>query len=143
MITREQALKSVRLVLGLSLSAGLIYFLYSKSSPPIAGTLLTLAAVLFFILRRRAGAFDGSPYFRRLALVSSRKPIRDFLMSLVCFAATMAVTIAIAVAVKHDVLPDNYVTGGIFVALVIAGIVGMLFFMSGVIGRIFYGPPPP
>jgi hypothetical protein len=55
----------------------------------------------------------------------------------------MAVTLGIAVAVKHDVLPDNYVTGGILVALVIAGIVGMLFFLSGVIGRIFYGPPPP
>lgn len=143
MITREQALKSVRLVLGLSLSAGLIYFLYSKNSPPVVGTLITLAAVLFFILRRRSGAFDGNPYFRRLALVSSRKPIRDFIMSLVCFAATLASTVGIAVAVKHHVLPDNYVTVGFLFAVIIAGIVGMLFFLSGVIGRIFYGPRVP
>jgi hypothetical protein len=142
-MTREQALKSVRLVLGLSLSAALIYFLYSKDSPPIVGTLITLAAVLFFILRRRSGAFDGSPYFRRLALVSSRKPLRDFFMALACAAATLASTVGIAVGVKRHVLPDNYVTVGFLLVVIIVGIVGMLFFMSGVIGRIFYGPRAP
>jgi hypothetical protein len=53
----------------------------------------------------------------------------------------MAVTIAMAVAAKHNVLPDNYVTVGILIAVLVVGIVGMLFFMSRVIGRIFYGPP--
>jgi hypothetical protein len=143
MITREQAIKLVRLVVGVSLSAGLIYFIYSKNSPPGVSILITLAAALFFILRRRSGAFDGNPYFRRLALVSSRNPIRDFIMSMVCFAATLASSVGIAIAVKQNVLPDNYVTVGVLVAVIIAGIVGMLFFMSGVIGRIFYGPPAP
>jgi hypothetical protein len=142
-IKRAQALKISRLVIGLCVGAALIYFLYSKSSPPGVSTLITLAAVLFFILRRRSGAFDKNPYFRRLALVSSRKPIRDFGMALICFVAMMAATIAIAVGVKHNVLPDNYVTAGIIIAVIVAGIVGILFFISGVIGRVFYGPPRP
>ena len=142
MISKLQTMKLARTVVGLCLAAGLIYFLYSKNSPRAVGWLITLAAMGFFILSRRSGVYDNSPYLRRLALVSSRKPLRDLGMALVCFVATMAVTIAITIAVRDQVLPDNYVTVGFLVLMIGAGIFGMLFFISRVIGRMFYGPPP-
>jgi hypothetical protein len=142
MISKPQTMKIARTVVGLCLAAGLIYFLYSKNSPRAVGWLITLAAMGFFILSRRSGVYDNSPYFRRLSLVSSRKPLRDLGMAIVCFVATMAVTIAISVAVRDQVLPDNYVTVGFLVLMIGAGVLGVLFFISRVIGRIFYGPPP-
>jgi|HubBroStandDraft_2_1064218.scaffolds.fasta_scaffold48337_1 hypothetical protein len=39
-------------------------------------------------------------------------------------------------------LPDNKATVGTLVALIFAEIAGVLFFLSGVIGRAIYGPPP-
>jgi len=39
-------------------------------------------------------------------------------------------------------LPDNKATAGTLVALIFAEIAGVLFFLSGVIGRAIYGPPP-
>ena len=142
MISKLQAMKIARTVVGLCLAAGLIYFLCSKNSPRAVGWLITLAALGFFILSRRSGVYDNSPYFRRLSLVSSRKPLRDLGMAIVCFVATMAVTIAITIAVRDRVLPDNYVTVGFLVLMIGAGVLGVLFFISRVIGRIFYGPPP-
>jgi hypothetical protein len=88
------------------------------------------------------GVYDKSPYFRRLSLVSSSKPLRDLSMAIVCFVATMAVTIAITIALKDQVLPDNNLTAGFLALMTGAGILGVLFYMSRVIGRIFYGPPP-
>jgi hypothetical protein len=143
MITRTQAFKITRLFLGLCVSAALIYFLYSKNSAPGVRTLIVVTVVLFLILRRRSGAFDKDPYFRRLALVGSRKPIRDIAMALFCVIAMLAVTVAMGTAIKHHVLPDNYVTAGVLIAVIISGVLGTMFFISGVIGRIFFGPPPP
>jgi hypothetical protein len=143
MISKLQAIKIARTVVGVCLAAGLIYFLYSKNSPRAVSWLITLAAIGFFILSRRSGVYDNSPYIRRLSLVSSRKPLRDLGMAIVCFVATMTVTIAITIAVRDQILPDNYVTVGFLAVVIAAGVLGVLFFMSGVIGRIFYGPPPP
>lgn len=143
MISKPQARKIVRGAVGLCLAAGLIYFLFDKNSPRIVGGLITLAGIFFFILSRRAGVYDSSPYFRRLAMVGSRKPFRDLAMAVACFAATMAFTIAIAIGVKSRILPDNYVTAGFLVIVLIVGILGVFFFISGVIGRVLYGPPPP
>jgi hypothetical protein len=142
MISKPQTMKIARTVVGLCLAAGPIYFLYSKNSPRAVGWLITLAAMGFFIISRRSGVYDNSPYFRRLSLVSSRKPLRDLGMAIACFVATMAVTIAITIAVRDQVLPDNYVTVGFLVLVIGAGVLGVLFFISHVIGRIFYGPPP-
>jgi heme/copper-type cytochrome/quinol oxidase subunit 4 len=143
MISKARLLKIARTALGLAVAVELIYFLYSKNSPPGASAFITLAAVLLLILRRRSGAFDTDPYWRRLSMVSSRKPLRDLGMSIVCFVATMAVTIAIGIGVRNRALPDNYVTVGFLIVVIVAGILGMLFFLCGVIGRIVYGPPPP
>jgi ABC-type nitrate/sulfonate/bicarbonate transport system permease component len=48
-----------------------------------------------------------------------------------------------SIGVRNKVLPDNYVTAGFLLAVVIGGILGILFFISGVIVRILHGPPPP
>jgi hypothetical protein len=143
MIPKTQALKIARLLVALALSAGLLYFLYSKNSPRPVSWLITLAILFFMTLMRRSGVFDKSPGFRRLALASSRKPLRDFFMAVVCFAVTMVIVIAISIGVREKVLPDNYVTGGFLLVVIVGGLLGVLFFISGVIGRLMYGPPPP
>jgi len=140
MVTKPQALKIARTVVGICVAAGLIYFLYSKKSPPAVSWLISLA-VVFFV--RRAGVYEKNPYLRRLAMVSSRKPLRDFGLAVACFVATMVVTIGISIAVRDKVLPDNYVTAGLLIVAIVVGMLGILFFISGVIGRAFYGPPPP
>jgi FtsH-binding integral membrane protein len=139
---KPQAMKIARTIAGFCIAAGLIYFLYSDKSPPVVTWLIILAVVFFFALKRRSGVYDKSPYFRRLAMVSSRKPLRDLGLALACFLATLAVTLAIVAGVKNNVLPDNKVTAGFLVVLIFAGIAGVLLFMSGVIGRAIYGPPP-
>ena len=138
-----QPLKIARTVVGVCVSAGLIYFLYSKKSPPIVGWLITLAVVFFGILSRRSGVYAKSPHFRRLALGSSRTPVRDFCIAFLCFVAMMAIVIALSIGVRNKVLPDNYVTAGFLLAVVIGGMIGILYFLSGVIVRILHGPPPP
>ena len=143
MISKLRALKIARLVAGLCVSAGLIYFIYSKNSPPVVSGLIILAVVSFSILSRRSGVYGKNPYFRRLALVSSRKPLRDLGLAVLCFVLMMAIVIAMSIGVRVKVLPDNYVTGGFLIAVTVAGTIGILFFMSGVIGRLLYGPPPP
>jgi hypothetical protein len=143
MMSKPQALKIARTVVGLCVAAGLIYFLYSKKSPPATSWLIILAVVFFMTLSRRSGVYEKNPYFRRLAMVSSRKPLRDLSLAVVCFVVTMAVTIAISIAVRDKVLPDNYVTVGFLLVVIVGGTIGVLFFISGVIGRVLYGPPPP
>jgi len=76
-------------------------------------------------------------------MVSSRKPLRDFTLAVACFVATLAVTLGIVAGVDHNVLPDNKVTWGILIVAIFAGIAAVMFFMSGIIGRVIYGPPPP
>jgi hypothetical protein len=142
MISNPHILKIGRTVVGICIGAGLIYFLYSKNTPHAVGLLITIAAMVFAILSRRAGVYDNSPVFRRLAMVSSRKPYRDSGIAVLCFVATMAATIAVSIGIRDKVLPDNYVTVGFLAVVIIGGIGGMLYFVSGVIGRVFYGPPP-
>jgi hypothetical protein len=142
MMSNPHALKIGRAVVGICIAAGLIYCLYSKDSPRVVGWLVTVAAVLFFILSRRAGVYSDSPDFRRLSMGSSRKPLRDLGLGVVCFVVTMAIVVAISIGVRSKVLPDNYVTAGILLAVVICGLIAILFFLSGVISRILSGPPP-
>jgi hypothetical protein len=142
MASKNQASKIARTVVGVCVSAGLIYFLYSKNSPPFVGWLITLALVFFVTLSRRSGVYAKNPYFRRLAVGSSRTPVRDFCNALLCFVAMMAIVIAMSIGVRNQVLPDNYVTAGFLLAVVIGGILGILFFISGVVVRILHGPPP-
>jgi len=143
MISKAQVWKIARTIAGLCVAAGLIYFLFSDKFPPVVSWLIILAVVFFIALKRRSGVYDKSPTFRRLAMVSSSRPLRDFALAVVCFVATLAVTLAIVAGVKNNVLPDNKVTGGILLVVIFAGIAGVMFFMSGVIGRAIYGPPPP
>ena len=143
MTSKPQAWKIARTVAGLCVAAVLIYLLDSAKSPPIVGGLIVLAVVFFMTPNRSAGGYDKSPYFRRLAMASSRRPMRDLALAVGCFVAMMVVTIAIAVAVRKEVIPDNNVTVGFLIAVFIGGIIGILFFISGVISRVLNGPPPP
>lgn len=143
MISKLQAWKIARTVAGLCVAAGLIYFLYSDKSPPVVTWLIILAVVFFIALKRRSGVDDKNPYLRRLAMVSSRKPLRDFALAVACLVATLAVALGIVAGIDHNVLPDNKVTWGILIVAIFAGIAAVMFFMSGIIGRVIYGPPPP
>lgn len=109
---KPQAFKIAKVVAGFCIAAGLLYFLYSKKSPPIVSGLIIVAVVFFLRLKRKAGVFDQSPIFRRMAMGSSSRPLRDFGLALACFLATMAVTLGIVAGVDHNVLPDNKVTWG-------------------------------
>jgi hypothetical protein len=141
MIAKPRALKIALIVAGLCIAAGLIYFLGDKS-PPIVSGLVVVGVVFFLTLMRKAGVYK-SPTFRRLAMGSSRTPLRDFALAVVCFLATVAVTLAILAGVNNNVLPDNKMTEGILLVVIFAGIAVIMFFMSGVIGRFLEGPPPP
>jgi hypothetical protein len=99
MMSKAQAMKNARTIAGLCIAAGLIYFLYSDKSPPVVTWLIMVAVVFFIALKRRSGVYDKSPYFRRLAMASSRKPLRDFALAVACFVATLAVTLAIVTGV--------------------------------------------
>jgi hypothetical protein len=143
MTSKPQVLKIARTIIGLCVAVGLIYFLYRKNLPRVVGWLITVAAMLFFILSRRSGVYDNSPYFRRLSLAGSRKPLRDLGMAIICFIATMVVAIAVTIAVRDKELPDNNVTVGFLAAAIFGGIAGFLYFIARVIGRVFYGPPRP
>lgn len=143
MTPKPQVWKIARIVAGVAVAAGLIYFLFSEKSPPIVTGLILVAVWVFVRQQRKAGLYDQSPTLRRLALASSRKPLRDFGLAVACFLATMAVTLGIVAGVDHKVLPDNKVTYGVLIIAIFAGIAGALFFMSGVIARVIYGPRPP
>ena len=141
-MSKQQAWKIARTIAGLCVAAGLIYFLYSDRSPLVTW-LIILAVVFFIALKRRSGGDDKNPYLRRLAMVSSRKPLRDFALAVACFVAMIAVILAILAGIDHNLLPDNKVTMGILWMVIIAGIAGVMWFMSGIITRVVYGPPPP
>lgn len=142
MESRPPTVKIARTIAGLCIAAGLIYFLYSERSPPVVKGLIVLAVVFFVGVRRRTGVYDKNPAFRRLAMASSRTPLRDLSLAAACFVATIAVTLAIVAAVKNNVLPDNKVTVGILVVVIFAGVGGVAFFVGGVISRVLHGPPP-
>lgn len=135
MQTKPQVWKIARTVAGLCVGAGLIYFLFSEKSPPIVIGLILLAVWVFVRQQRKAGLYDQSPTFRRLALVGSRKPLRDFGLAVACLVGTLAVTLGIVAGVDHKVLSDNKVTWGILIVAIFAGIAGVMWFMSGIIGR--------
>jgi Na+/melibiose symporter-like transporter len=143
MTPKPQGWKIAQIAAGLAVAAGLIYFLFSRKSPPIVSWLIIVAVWVFVRQQRKAGLYDERPTFRRLAMASSNRPWRDFGLAVACFLATMAVTLGIVAGVDHEVLPDNKVTYGILILAIIAGIAGVLFFMSGMIARVIYGPPPP
>jgi hypothetical protein len=142
MLYKPQAMKIARTVSGVCVLAGLLYFLYSERSPPIVKGLIVLAVVFFVAMKRRTGVYDKNPVFRRLAMGSSRAPLRDLSLAAACFVATIAATLAIVAAVKNNVLPDNNVTVGILIVVIFAGVGGVAFFVGGVISRIMHGPPP-
>jgi uncharacterized membrane protein YhaH (DUF805 family) len=73
---------------------------------------------------------------------SSRTPVRDFCIALLCFVVMMAIVIAMSIGVRNKVFPDNYLTVEFLVAVIIVGIIAMLFFLAGVISRIVHGAPP-
>jgi hypothetical protein len=104
---RPQVWNIVRVIAGLCVAAGLIYFLYSDKSPPIVSVLIVIAVVFFLRVKRKSGVFAQSPTFRRLAMVSSSKPLRDFGLAVACLVATLVVTLGIVAGVDHNVLPDN------------------------------------
>jgi hypothetical protein len=133
---------TARTAAGLCVGAGLIYFLYSKNSPPVVSALIVVAVMFFAILKRKSGVYAKNPYFQRLAMGSSRTPVRDFCIAVACFIAMLAIVIAMSIGVRNKVLPDNYVTVGFFIAVIIVGSIAMLFFLAGVISRVLHGPPP-
>jgi hypothetical protein len=143
MTSKTQVLNVARLIVGLCIGAGLFYFLYSNKSPPVVGLLITAAVFFFVIISRRSGVYDNSPVFRKMALGSSEKPFRDFGLAVLAFVAMLAVTIAIAAGVKNKVFPDNWVSWGFLIAVIIVGMLAIIYFMFGVITRAFFGPPPP
>lgn len=136
---KAQALKIIRTVAGLCVAAGLIYFLYSKNSPPAVSWLIILAVAFFFILRRRSGALDKNRYLSEIQKLGSRSPLRDLARALFCFVAMMAFTIGGAIGVKHEVIPDNYVTAGGLVVVIVAGSLTVGFFLLRALIPLMFG----
>ena len=139
MISKQQALKIARVVAGLCVSAGLIYFVYSKNSPLLVTVVIGLTIVSFSIFSKRPPTLLRNPYITTMANAGSRKPLRDLAMAIVRFGGLMAVSIGMAIGVKHKVIPDNYLTTGIWIALMIAGTVATVVFLFRVLIRIRYG----
>jgi hypothetical protein len=139
MISKAQVIKIARTVAGLCVAAGLIYFLYSKNSPPAVSTLIILAVVVFFVLRRRSGALDNNPYIPEIANLGSRTPLRELARALVSFVAMMAVTIGGAIGVKHKVIPDNYFTAGIIGVVIVGGALAVGFFLFRAFVPLMFG----
>jgi hypothetical protein len=140
MISKPQALKIARVVAGLCVSAGLIYFVYRKNSPFVVTVVIGLAVVSFSIFSKRPAALLKSPYITAIANVGSRKPLRDLARAVVCFAAMMAFTIGMAIGVKHKVIPDNNLIAGTWFVLMIGGAVAAVVFLFRALIPIMYGP---
>jgi hypothetical protein len=140
MISKPQALKIARVVAGLCVSAGLIYFVYSKNFPLVVTAVIGLTIVSFSIFSKRPPALLRNPYITAMANVGSRKPVRDVAMTLVCFGALMTVSIGMAIGVRHKVIPDNNLTSGIWIVLMIAGTVATVVFLFRALIWIKYGP---
>ena len=58
-------------------------------------------------------------------------------------AITLLASPALAQLPKLNLLQDNKVTEGMLWVVIIAGIAGVMWFMSGIVTRVVYGPPPP
>jgi hypothetical protein len=121
MIPKSRALKIARTVAGLCLAAALIYGLYSKNSPPVVGTLITLAAVFFFIILRRSGALGKNQHIQDVAKLGSRTPLRDLAKALGCFVAMMALSIGIAIGIRRQVIPDNNIVATLLTVVILGG----------------------
>jgi L-lactate permease len=143
MMSKQQVWKIVLPIAGLCVIAALMYFFYGKQSPPIISGLIVVAVLLFVRLLRKSQAYQDGPRVQRQAAASSRKPVRDFALACACFVATVVITLLFLTGIDHNVLPDNKVTVGILFVVIFAGIGGVMFFMSGIIGRVISGPPPP
>jgi hypothetical protein len=129
MMPKARVLLIARTIAGLCIAAGLIYGLYSKNSPPGVSALIVLAAVLFFVLRRRSGAFDKNPHIQEIAKLGSQAPLRDLAKSLGCFVAMMALVIGIALGVKHQVIPDNNLVATGMAVVILGGALAVGFFL--------------
>lgn len=129
MIPKAQALKIARTVAGLCLTAALIYGLYSKNSPPVVGTLITVAAVFFFILLRRSGALDKNQNIQDIAKLGSRTPLRDLAKAFGCFVAMMALCIGTAIGIKHQVIPDNNIVATLLAVVILGGAAAVGFYL--------------
>jgi hypothetical protein len=124
LMSKQQFWKIVLPIAGLCIIAASMYFFYPKQSPPIISGLIVVAA-------------------QRQAALSSRKPLRVFGLAVACFVAMMAIILAILTGIDHNLLPDNKVTERILWVVIIAGIAGVIWFISGIVTRVVYGPPPP
>lgn len=140
MTPKPQLWKIARIVAGGAIAAGMIYFLHRVKSPTLRDGLI-LVVMLFFM--RFIRSLDANLAAPSQAVASSNRPWRDFGLAVACFVATLAVTLGTAACVDHNVLPDNKMTEGILWVVIIAGIAGTMWFMSGIITRVVYGPPPP
>jgi hypothetical protein len=138
MISKPQILNIARLLAGLCVSAGLIYFAYSKNYFVIT-VLIGLAIMCFSIFSRRPAAVLGTPYIKALASVGGRKPLRDLAKAVVCFSATIAVTIGLAIGVKHNVIPDNNLVGAAWLVLMVGGVIAAVVFLFRALIPIMYG----
>jgi len=127
MISKTKVLEIARLVAGLCVSAGLIYFVYSKNSPAAVVALIILTVFLFSVLSRGSPALYNKRYFAEIAKLGSQTPLRDLAKALVCFVALMAFTIGLAIGVKHKLIPDNYVVAGCWVAVVVVAGLAVVF----------------
>jgi hypothetical protein len=143
LMSKQQFWKIVLPIAGLCIIAASMYFFYPKQSPPIISGLIVVAALLFVRLLRISQAYKNYPSVQRQAAVSSRKPLRDFGLAVACFVAMMAVILAILTGIDHNLLPDNKVTERILWVVIIAGIAGVMWFISGIVTRVVYGPSPP
>ncbi|HEY6621267.1 MAG TPA: hypothetical protein VIY68_17100 [Steroidobacteraceae bacterium] len=141
MTPKPQVWKIARILAGVAITAGVIYFLHRVNSTTLRNGLILVVMLFFARFIRSLDTKDLTGPSQ--AVASSNRPWRDFGLAVACFVATMAVTLGIAACVDHNVLPDNKVTEGILWAVIIAGIAGAMWFMSGIITRVVYGPPPP
>jgi hypothetical protein len=139
---KPQVRKIAQIVAGLGVAAGLIYFLHGLKSSPLVDGLVVLA-MLFFARLVTSRVYDENPTAAGQVVPRSRKLLRDFGLAVACFVATIAVILGILTGIDHNLLPDNKVTEGMLWVVVIAGIAGVMWFMSGIVTRVVYGPPLP
>src|SRR5580698_4299091 len=121
MVPKPRMLLIARTMVGVGIAGVLIYGLYSKSSPPGVSALIVLASIVFFILRRRSGAFDRNPHFQEIVKLGSPTPARDLMKALGCFVVMMGLAVSMGVGVKHRVIPDSYIVAGSLVVVILGG----------------------
>jgi signal transduction histidine kinase len=133
-ISKPKVLEITRLVAGLCVSAGLIYFVYSKNSPAAVVALIILTVFLFSVFSRGSPALYNNRYFAEIEKSGSQTPLRDLAKASVCFVALMAFTIGVAIADMHKLIPDNYVITGCWVGVVaVSGLAAVFFAVRALI----------